>query len=93
MLADIEGAGCINHFWCTLVCSQPDFLRRIVLRMRWDNESDYSVEAPVGDFFGVGHAQMALYASMPLQMGPTEGRAFSCFFPMPYSTARGHQRM
>jgi hypothetical protein len=85
VLADIKGAGCVNHFWCTLVCGQPDFLRRIVLRMRWDNESDYSVEVPIGDFFGVGHAQMAMYASLPLQMGPTEGRAFSCFFPMPYS--------
>ena len=26
-----------------------------------------------------------MFASLPLQMGPEEGRAFSCFFPMPYS--------
>ena len=84
-LADIAGAGRINHFWCTIACSQPQYLRRIVLRMRWDNEADHSVEVPVGDFFGVGHARAAMFASLPLQMGPEEGRAFSCFFPMPYS--------
>jgi hypothetical protein len=85
VLADIEGAGCINHFWCTIYCEQPDYLRRIVLRMRWDNESDYSVEVPVGDFFGVGHAKTVDFASLPLQMGPADGKAFNCFFPMPYS--------
>ena len=84
-LADIAGAGRINHFWCTISCSQPHYLRRIVLRLRWDNESNHSVEVPIGDFFGVGHAQTAMFASLPLQMGPAEGRALSCFFPMPYS--------
>jgi hypothetical protein len=85
VLADIEGAGCINHIWCTIACEQPDHLRRIVLRMRWDNESDYSVEVPVGDFFGIGHAQTADFASLPLQMSPAEGRSFNSFFPMPFS--------
>jgi hypothetical protein len=48
VLADIEGAGCINHIWCTHFCPQPDYLRRIILRMKWDNESDYSViEDPI----------------------------------------------
>ena len=56
VLADITGAGCINHFWCTMGTYQVDYLRRIVLKMRWDNEEDYSVEVPIGDFFGVGHA-------------------------------------
>ncbi|HEU5089745.1 MAG TPA: DUF2961 domain-containing protein, partial [Roseiflexaceae bacterium] len=57
VLADVEGAGCINHIWCTHMCAQPDYLRRMVLRMKWDNEDGYSVEVPLGDFFGVGHAQ------------------------------------
>jgi hypothetical protein len=84
-LADIQGAGCINHIWCTMVCDQPEFLRRVVLRIRWDNEQEPSVEVPVGDFFGVGHAQSADFASLPLQMSPASGRAFNCFFPMPFS--------
>lgn len=85
LLADIEGAGCINHIWCTLICDQRDSLRRILFRMRWDNESDYSVDVPIGDFFGVGHAQSVDFASLPLQMSPAEGRAFNSYFPMPFS--------
>lgn len=84
VLGDIVGAGCINHIWCTMVCDQPDFLRRVVLKMRWDNEMDYSVEVPIGDFFGVGHAQTVNFVSMPLQMSPASGRSFNCFFPMPF---------
>lgn len=85
VLADIQGAGCINHIWCTMVCDQPDFLRRVILRMRWDNEQHFSVEAPIGDFFGVGHAQTVDFVSLPLQMSPANGRAFNCFFPMPFA--------
>lgn len=84
VLADIEGAGCINHIWCTHRCGQADYLRRVVLRMKWDNETGYSVEVPLGDFFGVGHAMMVNFTSLPLQMSPAEGRAFNCFFPMPF---------
>jgi hypothetical protein len=85
VIADIQGAGCINHIWCTMICDQPDFLRRVVLKMRWDNESDNSVDVPVGDFFGMGHAQTVDFVSLPLQMSPANGRAFNCFFPMPFS--------
>ncbi len=85
VIADIQGAGCINHIWCTMVCDQKDFLRMVTLRIRWDNESDYSVEVPIGDFFGVGHAQTVDFVSMPLQMSPANGRSFNSFFPMPYS--------
>jgi hypothetical protein len=86
VLADIEGAGCINHIWCTHMSPQIDYLRRVVLRMKWDNEADFSVEAPLGDFFGVGHAQSVNFSSLPLQMSPSEGRGFNCWFPMPFST-------
>jgi hypothetical protein len=85
VLADVEGVGCINHIWCTHMCLQPDYLRRLTLRMKWDNEQGYSVEVPLGDFFGVGHAQMTNFASLPLQMSPADGRSFNCFFPMPFS--------
>jgi hypothetical protein len=84
-IADITGAGMINHIWCTMVCDQADFLRRVVIRMRWDHETDFSVEAPIGDFFGIGHAKTTDFVSLPLQMSPQNGRAFNCFFPMPFS--------
>ena len=85
VLADIRGAGCINHIWCTHWNPQPDYLRRVVIRMKWDDEPDYSVNVPLGDFFGMGHAKMASFSSLPLQMSPAEGRAFNCWFPMPFS--------
>jgi len=85
VLADIEGAGCINHIWCTHSSLEPDSLRRLVLRMKWDSETAWSVEAPLGDFFGVGHAQAVNFASLPLQMSPSRGRAMNCFFPMPFA--------
>ncbi len=86
LLADIKGAGCINHIWCTFTSSEADSLRKVVLRMRWDDEPDYSVEVPIGDFFGVGHAEAVDFVSLPLQMSPAQGRAFNCFFPMPFGT-------
>ncbi len=84
-LADIAGAGCINHIWCTMDCEQEHYLRRLVLRMRWDGEPDPSVDVPIGDFFGIGHALTANFVSLPLQMSPTDGKAFNCFFPMPFA--------
>jgi hypothetical protein len=86
ILADIKGAGCINHIWSTHMCKQRDYLRRVILRMKWDDEPNYSVEVPFGDFFGVGHAKRTVFNSMPLQMTPSEGLGFNCWFPMPFAT-------
>jgi hypothetical protein len=83
-LADIEEAGCINHIWCTHACQQDDYLRRVVLRAGWDNEPEFSIDAPLGDFFGMGHAQTVNFAALPLQMSPSNGRGFNCWFPMPF---------
>ena len=35
-------------------------------------------------FFGTGHSQPSNFISLPLQMSPEDGRAFNCFFPMPF---------
>ena len=60
--------------------------RKIVLRMYWDGETEPSVEAPIGDFFGMGHGLTRNYASAALMMSPEDGKAFNCFFRMPYAT-------
>ncbi len=93
VIADIAGAGCIRHIWMTISTREPHYLRRMVLRAYWDGEEAPSVESPVGDFFGVGHARVTNYWSLPLNM-VTGGRpesenraAMNCFFPMPF--ARG----
>ncbi len=93
-LADISGAGCINHIWITIAnehmtrtpaALEPDFLRKILLKMYWDGEEEPSVLVPVGDFFGVGHARTTNFASAPIQMSPEDGKSFNCFFHMPFA--------
>lgn len=83
-IATIEGAGCIKHIWMTLWCDDKHVLRKAVLRMFWDGEEQPSVETPLGDFFGMGHAMARNFVSLPLQMSPEDGRAFNCWFPMPF---------
>jgi hypothetical protein len=87
ILADITGPGCIKHIWVTIACDEPDYLRKIVLRAWWDGEVDPSIAVPIGDFFGMGHAQTRNFVSLPLQMSPQDGKGLNCFFPMPF--ARG----
>jgi hypothetical protein len=90
-LGEIQGAGCIRHIWMTVADAEPNYLRRLVLRAYWDGEAHPSVESPLGDFFGVGHARVAHYSSMPLNMvtgGSAQNdnqAAMNCFFPMPFA--------
>ncbi len=85
-VADIGGSGVIRHIWCTLSSTDPDILSRAVLRMYWDGEQNPSVEAPIGDFFGIGMGLTRNFVSEPLSMCPQDGRAFNCYFPMPFAS-------
>jgi len=84
-LASIDGAGSVRHIWMTLGSREEAFPRRSVLRMYWDGATTPCVEAPVGDFFGIGHGVTVEYWSLPLTMSPRDGRGFNCFFPMPFA--------
>ncbi|MDG3010241.1 DUF2961 domain-containing protein [Rhodococcus sp. D2-41] len=93
VLADIAGAGAINHLWVTVAnermnrdpwMREPDHLRRLVLRAYWDGEEQPSIAVPLGDFFGVGHGRTTNFVSAPLQMSPEDGKGFNCFFHMPF---------
>jgi len=53
-----------------------------VLRMYWDGEASPSVEAPIGDFFGLGLGDYHLFQSLPLSVG--SDKALNSFFPMPF---------
>jgi len=88
-LGEIEGAGCVKHLWMTLMSlpAEEHELCRTVLRMFWDGEAAPSVEVPLGDFFGIGFGLRRNFVSLPLQMSPEDGKAFNCWFPMPF--ARG----
>ncbi len=82
-LMEHDGAGCVTHIWTTISCRDPFHLRKLVLRMYWDGSASPSVEAPVGDFFGLGHAQRAYFVSLPLQFFD---RGLNCWFPMPFAS-------
>jgi len=84
VLAEIAGPGCIKHIWTTLGVPTQDYFRRIVLRMYWDGSDEPSVEAPIGDFFGMGHGMSKNFVSAPLQMSPQEGKGFNSWWPMPF---------
>jgi hypothetical protein len=49
-LAELNGPGCLRHIWMTLWLPHDDYLRRVVLRIFWDGQSEPSVECPLGDF-------------------------------------------
>ena len=83
-LADLTGPGSVRHIWMTTMSREDAYLRKNVLRMYWDGAETPCVEAPLGDFFGVGHGMMVDYWSQPLTMSPRDGRGFNCYFPMPF---------
>lgn len=77
-LAEIEGPGAIQHIWMT----PTGIWRFSILRIYWDNETEPSVECPVGDFFGQGWNTYAQLTSLPVCVNP--GSAFNCYWPMPF---------
>jgi hypothetical protein len=80
VLLDIEGPGVIRHIWITVFSRDPHYLRRIALKMYWDDETEPSVAAPLGDFFGNGFDKRH-YAALPT--GVTSG-GFYIYLPMPF---------
>jgi len=88
VLADLKGAGVIRHIWFTIMAGE-NYLRRMVLRIYWDGMEYPSVEAPIGDFFGIGHARLAPLNTAVFSIsssdfyGPKAG--MNCYWPMPFS--------
>lgn len=82
VLAEIEGPAAIHHIWTT-IAAEPFYGRKIVLRVYWDGEKSPSIEAPVGDFFGVGHGLNRNFTSLPITCS-SEGRARNCYWYMPF---------
>jgi hypothetical protein len=81
-LLDEAGPGLISHVWVTIASDDPNHLKALVLRMYWDGEGTPSVEAPIGDFFGLGLGDYHLYQSLPLSVGAD--KALNSLFPMPF---------
>ncbi|MDD3870212.1 MAG: DUF2961 domain-containing protein, partial [Candidatus Cloacimonetes bacterium] len=65
----------------------PDttILKKLILRIYWDDNKFPSVEAPIGDFFGVGHCEYKHFVSKYLGMS---SGGFYCYFPMPFNKVK-----
>lgn len=85
---DADGPGMVSHMWFTIATGEPYHLKRIVLRIYWDGEQSPSVEAPIGDFFGLGLGVYHSWQSEMLSVG--SDKSLNCFFPMPF---RHHARI
>jgi hypothetical protein len=84
-IAEIEGPGCVTHIWFTSVSYFETYaaVRKLVLRVYWDDAQTPCVEAPLGDFFGLGHGQVYAYDCAPFQIGTHGG--LNCFWKMPFA--------
>ncbi len=82
-VAELDGPGVITHIWCTLLHGSPYYSREVTLRIYWDGEEHPSVEAPLGDFFGVGHGLDRAFHSLPVRV-TSDGKARNCYWPMPF---------
>ncbi len=80
VLLDAAGPGIIQRIWITVSSLDPHYLRRIALKMYWDDETEPSVSVPLGDFFGNGFDKRH-YSALP--MGVSSG-GFYCYLPMPF---------
>jgi hypothetical protein len=81
-LLDDPGPGIITHIWITIASPEQYHLKKLVLRMYWDGETSPSVEAPIGDFFGLGLGDYFQFESIPLSVA--SDKALNSFFPMPF---------
>jgi len=79
---EAQGAGAITHIWFTIAARSENHLKELVLRAYWDGQAKPSVEAPIGDFFGLNLGSYFIYESAFLACSP--GQSLNCYFAMPY---------
>ena len=79
-IADIKGPGAITHIWTTYKGGGRD----LIIRFYWDGSERPSVEAPIGDFFGVAMGRVAPISSLPIQC-TSQGRSRNCWWYMPFN--------
>jgi hypothetical protein len=86
---DEDGPGEIRHIWITLPnWSEVYAHQKVVIRAYWDGEATPSVEAPIGNFFGIAFATPPVFQSALVTVNPEQ--ALNAYFPMPF---RQHGRI
>ena len=82
-MASLEGPGMVTHIWVTVSDNEYAWPRLLRLRVYYDGAKTPSVDAPLGDFFGVGHGyERDLNSTMVSDS--SFGRARNSYWPMPY---------
>lgn len=72
----------------------PDYYRKVLIKIYWDDQTTPSVIAPLGDFFGLMNSLSGSYDSMPLSVSAKEpelhtfggSAAFNSYFRMPFNS-------
>jgi hypothetical protein len=80
---EVQGAGVVTHIWFTIGSSDRMHLKNLVLRAWWDGEATPSVEAPIGDFFGLGLGEYFTYESELTTVAAI--KALNAYFQMPFA--------
>ncbi|NUM54412.1 MAG: DUF2961 domain-containing protein [Candidatus Hydrogenedentes bacterium] len=91
-VGEVKGNGYIANLWLTFpgwfwqhwnpsAPINPTILKTLILRIYWDGSDKPAVEAPMGDFFGIGLCEVKSFASQ--YFGMSSG-GFYCKFPMPF---------
>ena len=79
---EASGPGAVSHLWFTIAAHETYNLKLLVLRIYWDDEATPSVEAPIGDFFGLGLGEYHSWQSQLLSVGSE--KSLNSYFPMPF---------
>jgi Protein of unknown function (DUF2961) len=81
-----------NALGLTWEQADPDYYRKVLLRVTYDDAPAPQILVPLGDFFGVGHCLPVSYASafFTVSAKPEESLRFggsaslNCYLPMPF---------
>lgn len=71
----------------------PDYYRKILLKIYWDDQEHPSVLTPLGDFFGLMNSLSGNYSSLPLSVSVKDveryifggSASFNSYFQMPFN--------
>ncbi len=83
VLADLQGPGVVTHIWVTIADNEYGWPKLLRLRVYYDGSPVPSVDAPLGDFFAVGHGFEAKVKSL-MVVNSSDGRARNSYWPMPF---------
>ena len=83
VIADLKGPGAVSHIWITVADSEYGWPRLLRLRIYYDGSTIPSVDAPLGDFFAVGHGFERSVNSLMIR-DSSSGRSRNSYWPMPF---------